>query len=78
MGGDFFSAIADTAVKPMWHPPDFDDMQDIITHLKKLNEYCLFPTFQDAKDHRELYLAKAWGEKEMYEGEITIIQIRTV
>lgn len=78
MGGDFFSAIADAAVKPMWHPPDFDDMQDIIIHLKKLNEHCLFPTFQDAKDYRELYLAKAWGEKELYEGEITIIQIRTV
>jgi hypothetical protein len=72
-----YSVIADTAIKPTWHPPDFDDMQDIIEHLKKLNEHCLFPTFQDAKDYRELYLTKIWGEKEMYDGQITTIQIRT-
>ena len=72
-----YSVIADTAIKPTWHPPDFDDMQDIIEHLKKLNEHCLFPTFQDAKNYRELYLTKTWGEKEMYDGQITTIQIRT-
>jgi hypothetical protein len=72
-----YSVIADTAIKPTWHPPDFDDMQDIIEHLKKLNEHCLFSTFQDAKDYRELYLTKTWGEKEMYDGQITTIQIRT-
>jgi hypothetical protein len=72
-----YSVIADTGIKPTWHPPDFDDMQDIIKHLKKLNEHCLFPTFQDAKDYRELYLTKTWGEKEMYDGQITTIQILT-
>jgi hypothetical protein len=76
IGGDFFSAIADTAIKPMWHPPDFDDMSDITEPLRKLNEYCLFDNFTNAKTFRELYLAKEWAEKEMYEGQITIIQIR--
>jgi hypothetical protein len=78
IGGDFFSAIADTGIKPMWHPPDFDDMDDITEHLRKLNEHCLFDKFSDAKAYRELYLTKEWGEKEMDEGQITIIQIRAV
>jgi hypothetical protein len=72
-----YSVIADTAIKPTWHGPDFDDMHDIIEHLKQLNEHCLFPTLQKAKEYRELYLTKAWGEKEMYDGQITTIQIRT-
>lgn len=78
IGGDFFSTIADTAIKPLWHPPDFDDMSDIIEQLKLLNDYCLFDDYTKAKAFRELYLTKEWGEKEMYEGQITIIQIRTV
>jgi hypothetical protein len=71
-----YSVIADTAIKPMWHPPDFDDMQDIVEHLKKLNEHCLFQTLQQAKDFRDLYLTKEWGEKEMHDGQITTIQVR--
>jgi len=78
IGGDFFSAIADTAIKPMWHPPDFDDINDIIKHLKKLNDNVLFDTFEEAKIYRQAYLSKEWAEKEMYEGQIIIIQIRTV
>lgn len=71
-----YSVIADTAIKPMWHPPDFDDIQDIVEHLKKLNEHCLFSTLRHAKDFRKLYLTKDWGEKEMYDGQITTIQVR--
>lgn len=78
IGGDFFSAVADTAIKPMWHPPDFDDMQDIIEHLKQLNEYCLFPTLEQAEAYRATYLTKDWGEKEMYDRQITTIQVRSV
>lgn len=73
-----YSVIADTAIKPIWHPPDFEDMGDIIEHLRKLNVNCLFSTFQDAKDYRECYLAKKWGEKETFEGQITVIQVREV
>jgi hypothetical protein len=77
-GGDFYSAIADTAIKPIWNPPHFDDMKDILEHLKKINNNCLFDNFDDAKIYREIYLTKAWGDKESYPGQITIIQIRTV
>jgi hypothetical protein len=77
MGGDFFSAIADTAIKPIWHPPDFNDMDEIIEHLKKLNKYCLFNSFNEARAYRQLYLSKKWAEKETHDGQLAIIQIRT-
>jgi hypothetical protein len=51
IGGDFFSAIADTAIKPMWHPPDFDDMDDITEHLVRYVQ-CLERCLDDgSSDH---------------------------
>jgi hypothetical protein len=76
--GRDYSIIADTAIKPMWHPPDFDDMEDIVEHLKKLNEHCLFPSFEEAKDFRELYMTKDWGEKVTIGDEFTIMQIKLI
>jgi hypothetical protein len=78
IGGDFFSAITDVALKPLWHPPDFEDMKDIVQHLKCLNQFCLFDTYERAKAYRQTYLSKQWGEKEMWGGQITIIQIEKV
>ena len=78
IGGDFFSAIADVAIKPMWHPPNFDDMEDIQQQLTRLNKFCLFDTYEQASLYRQIYLTKEWGEKEMTDGQITIIQIETV
>jgi len=78
IGGDFFSAIADVAIKPMWHPPDFDDMEDIKQQLKQLNKFCLFDTYEQAGLYRQTYLAKEWSEKEMSDGQITIIQIEKI
>ncbi len=79
--GDF-SIIADTAIKPTWHPPDFDDMDDIVLQLKKLNQYCLFDNFKDAFDYKEIYLSKKWAEENWYEnnndkeGDIKIMLVR--
>ena len=79
--GDF-SIIADTAIKPTWHPPDFDDMNDIVLQLKKLNRYCLFDNFKDALYYKEIYLSKKWAEENWYEndndkeGDIKIILVR--
>jgi len=79
--GDF-SIIADTAIKPMWHPPDFDDMDDVILQLKKLNEWCLFDTYKDALAYKEIYLSKKWAEENWYEndkdkeGDIKIVLVR--
>jgi hypothetical protein len=74
-----FSIIADTAIKPMWHPPDFDDMDDIISQMKKLNQYCLFDTYADALDYKEIYLSKKWAEENWFEndneGDIKIVLV---
>jgi len=78
IGGDFFSAIADVAIKPMWHPPDFDDMEDIKQQLKQLNKFCVFDTYEQARLYRQTYLTKEWSEKEMSDGQITIIQIEKI
>ncbi len=79
--GDF-SIIADTAIKPTWHPPDFDDMDDIVLQLRKLNRYCLFDNYKDALDYKEIYLSKKWAEENWYEndndkeGDIKIVLVR--
>jgi hypothetical protein len=79
--GDF-SIIADTAIKPTWHPPDFDDMDDIVLQLKKLNQYCLFDNYKDALDYKEIYLSKKWAEENWHEnendkeGDIKIVLVR--
>lgn len=75
LGGDF-SAIADTAITPTWCPPDFADMDDVIGQLKKLNDDCLFNSLEEAKAYRQLYLSKQWADKESYEGQTTIMQVR--
>lgn len=79
--GDF-SIIADTAIKPTWHPPDFNDMDDVVFQLNKLNQYCLFDNFKDANDYKEIYLSKKWAEENWYEydndkeGDIKVILVR--
>jgi hypothetical protein len=79
--GDF-SIIADTAIKPTWHPPDLDDMYDVVLQLKKLNQFCLFDTYNDALDYKEIYLSKKWAEENWYEndndkeGDIKIVLVR--
>lgn len=64
-----FSIIADVAIKPTWHLPDFDDMNDIILQLQKLNAACLFNTYQDALDYKNIYLSKKWAEENWYEND---------
>ncbi len=58
-----YSIICDTCIAPMWHPPDFDDMKDILEFCKRLNTNCLFDNYKDALDFKELYDKKDWGEK---------------
>jgi hypothetical protein len=69
-----YSIICDTCITPMWHPPDFEDMNDILIRLKLLNENCLFNDYVTATDYLECYKNKSWGEK----GDFTIYQILEV
>jgi hypothetical protein len=79
--GDF-SIIADTAIKPTWHPPNLDNMSDLDLQLKKLNNHCLFDSYDDALDYKNLYLSKEWAEENWHEnandkeGDIKIVLVR--
>lgn len=73
-----YSLIADTFVIPMWHPPDFNDFDDIIRIGQRLNKLCLFDKYEDAIDFLEIYLSKAWGEKEMTPGQFKTHKISSV
>ena len=55
-----YSLIADTFVIPMWHPPDFNDFNDILKIGQQLNKFCLFDRHEDAQMFAEAYLKKDW------------------
>ena len=76
IGNNFgdYSIIADTAVIPLWHPPDFDDYNDIKELLRKLNINCLFSIYSLAQKYLETYNNKTWGEKDDFD----IIQLKNV
>lgn len=73
-----YSIIADTFIAPLWHPPDFNDFDDIVRIGKRLNKFCLFDNHADANDFLKLYLTKDWGEKEMTPGQFKIYKISSV
>jgi len=62
-----YSIICDTCIAPMWHPPEFDDMEDILELCKKLNDNFLFDSYKNALEFKELYDKKDWGEKGDFE-----------
>ncbi len=73
-----YSIIADTFVIPMWHPPNFDNFDDILEIARRLNKHCLFDKYDDAGKFLQTYLTKDWGEKEMTPGQFKICQISAV
>jgi hypothetical protein len=73
-----YSLIADTFIIPMWHPPDFNNFDDIAKFGKQLNKFCLFDKHKHANDFLDMYLSKAWGEKEITPGQFKILKISSV
>jgi hypothetical protein len=73
-----YSLIADTFVIPIWHPPDFRDFEDIVREGQRLNQYCLFNSYEDADSFLKTYLTKNWGEKELTRGQFKIYKISSV
>jgi hypothetical protein len=73
-----YSLIADTFITPMWHPPDFNAFDEILRKGQRLNKFCLFDNHEDANDFLKEYLSKAWGEKEMTQGQFKIYKISSV
>ncbi len=62
-----YSILCDTCIAPMWHPPVFDDIGDILEFVKRLNDNCLFNNYKDAIEFKKLYEKKEWGEKGNFE-----------
>jgi hypothetical protein len=73
-----YSLIADTFIIPMWHPPDFNDCNDIIEIGRRLNKNNLFDNYADASEFLKVYLTKSWGEKEMTDGQFKIQKLSLV
>ncbi len=80
VGGEVgrFSIISDAFIKPFWHPPDINDIEDLVTCLMKLNQYSLFDSMTDAFAYMQTYLTKDWGEKPMNGEQFSIFQVRTL
>ena len=61
-GGDHFSALADVAVTPRWHPAHPDDFANLATALRELNENLLFPSPAGAGRFLDYYRSQDWAE----------------
>jgi hypothetical protein len=74
-GGDHYSIICDSAVRPLWHPPQPECFDELATRLKMVNEWFLFPNAESAADFRSWYRTQPWAETEFRQDEFCIIQV---
>ena len=51
-GGDHYSIICDSAVRPLWHPPQPECFDELARELKMVNESFLFPSADSAAQFR--------------------------
>ena len=74
-GGDHYSILCDSAVTPLWHPPQPDDFNKLAKQLQRVNEHLLFHSPEDAARFRSYYRTRSWGETESFPNEFCIIQV---
>jgi hypothetical protein len=74
-GGDHYSIVCDSAVRPLWHPPQAECFDELARQLSVVNDHFLFATFQDAARFRSWYVTQEWAESESRSGEFCIIQL---
>jgi hypothetical protein len=74
-GGDHYSIICDSAVRPLWHPPQPECFDELARELKMVNESFLFPSAEDAAQFRSWYRTQYWAETESRPDEFCIIQV---
>lgn len=74
-GGDHFSLICDSMVRPTWHPPSVDDFDALAEAVCALNEHFLFPSADTAARFRQRYMEFGWAENETVPGEFEVIQV---
>ena len=74
-GGDHYSIICDSAVRPTWHPPRPESFEELAGQLTRINEHFLFGSPDAAASFRSWYLTQDWAETEMQPGEFCVIQL---
>jgi hypothetical protein len=74
-GGDHYSIICDSAVRPTWHPPQPESFEELAKKLSIVNEWFLFPSAQAAAEFRSYYRTQKWAETESRPDEFCIIQV---
>jgi hypothetical protein len=74
-GGDHYSIICDSAVRPLWHPPQPECFEELARELKIVNESFLFPSAECAAAFRSWYRTQYWAETESRPDEFCIIQV---
>ena len=75
-GGDHFSILCDSAVMPLWHPPQPDTFRELAKQLARVNEHFLFGSAEEAAAFRAWYRTQEnWAETEMRTDEFCIIQV---
>lgn len=76
-GGDHYSIICDSAVRPLWHPPQPECFSELARELSTVNESFLFPRADEAARFRSWYRTQDWAETESRPDEFCIIQVNT-
>jgi hypothetical protein len=74
-GGDHYSIICDSAVRPLWHPPQSECFDELARELKMVNESFLFPRADGAAQFRSWYRTQYWAETESRPNEFCTIQV---
>jgi hypothetical protein len=74
-GGDHYSIICDSAVRPLWHPPQPGCFDELACALVTVNEHFLFRKPEDAAEFRSYYRTQPWAETETRPDEFCIIQL---
>jgi hypothetical protein len=74
-GGDHYSIICDSAVRPTWHPPQPECFEELALQLRMVNESFLFPSVESASVFRSWYRTQYWAETESRPDEFCIIQV---
>ncbi len=74
-GGDHYSIICDSAVRPLWHPPQPECFAELARELRTVNGAFLFPGAEGAARFRSWYRTQYWAETETRPDEFCIIQV---
>jgi hypothetical protein len=80
-GGDDYSIVCDTFVRPQWHSAPEGEFHNLTSFASRLNSNVLFDSSEQAREFLTYYRTTSWGEPddncfpELGESDYTIIQV---